>query len=63
MGAQQKFKNDYPSETQEVAEVQDVKEQKKHIDAYLKRINELLDDPEKQKKAALIINQLINSKN
>lgn len=66
MGALKKYKDHYPTEAKKVAEVQDTKKSsqkdKQVIDAYLNKINDLLESPEKQKKAALIISQLINSK-
>lgn len=61
MGAVKKFKDNYPKENK-AAEKQDSIKDKQMIEAYLKRIEELMKDPEKQKKAAQIISQLINSK-
>jgi hypothetical protein len=63
MGAKKKFKDDYPSDKEEPkANPEQNLEDKRLIEAYQKKISELLqDDPNMQKKAALIISQLINS--
>lgn len=61
MGALKRFKDDYPSEKETTPSHNNL-EDKRLIEAYLKRIDELLKDPEKQKKAALIISNLINNK-
>ncbi len=66
MSAQKKFKNNYPLESKKPAakkpgEVSNI-EDKKLIKAYLEKIGKLLEDPEKQKKAADILTQLINNK-
>jgi CRISPR/Cas system-associated exonuclease Cas4 (RecB family) len=61
MGAVKRFKDDYPTES-ENKPVQNNLEDKRMIEAYLKKIDELLNDPEKQKKAAQIISNLINNK-
>ena len=63
MGTAKKFKDDYPSEREEHKHnpTQNL-EDKRLIEAYLKKISQLLeDDPTMQKKAAQIISQLINS--
>jgi hypothetical protein len=60
MGAIKRFKDDYPKESGKP--VQNNLEDKRQIEAYLKRIDELLKDPDKQKKAAQIISNLINNK-
>ncbi len=58
MGAAKKFKDDYPQEKKK----QNPLEDKRMVEAYLKKISELLEEPEKQKKAAQIISNLINNK-
>ncbi len=60
MGALKKYKKNFPLEDQTKKSSQNA--DKKAIDAYIKKIEDLMNDPEKQKKAALIISQLINSK-
>lgn len=64
MGSAKKFQNNYPAEketSQHSNELQNL-EDKRLIEAYQKKIAKLLeDDPSAQKKAALIISQLINS--
>ena len=63
MSTAKKFKDDYPSEKEEPKHnpTQNL-EDKRLIEAYLKKISQLLeDDPTMQKKAAQIISQLINS--
>jgi|SaaInlStandDraft_5_1057022.scaffolds.fasta_scaffold40965_2 hypothetical protein len=58
MGAHKKFKQRYLAEEQQPSD----KEDKKLIHAYLEKIAKLLEDQNKQKKAAQIISQMINSK-
>lgn len=64
MGSAKKFHNNYPAEqesNQQSNELQNL-EDKRLIEAYLKKIARLLEDePAAQKKAAQIISQLINS--
>jgi hypothetical protein len=66
MSAAKKFKDYYPTEkelaVEEITQKTQNIEDKRQIEAHLKNISKLLeDDPEMQKKAALIISQLINS--
>jgi hypothetical protein len=62
MGAQKKFKNDYPAESEtQQSSPQDNLEDKRLIEAYIKKIQKLMqEDPEMQKKAALILEKMIN---
>lgn len=64
MGAQKKFKNNYPSEekVQEKTSSDNLAD-KRLIEAYIKKIQKLMqEDPEMQKKAALILEQMIKNK-
>lgn len=63
MGTAKKYKNHYPSDKDnEQQREENTLDDKRQIEAYLQKISQLLkDDPEMQKKAALIISQLINS--
>ena len=59
MGAQKKFKHHYPKEQK----TEDNHEKKRLIEAYIKKIQKLMqEDPEMQKKAALILEKMINKK-
>ena len=55
MANQRKFKDFYP------AEEKSNEEMKKEIQTCIVRINKLLEEPEKQKKAAEILSHLINN--
>ncbi len=62
MSGAKRFKDDYPAEKLTKKPEQSNPIADKHeIEAYLKRISELMNDPQKQKKAALIIEQMINN--
>lgn len=62
MGAQKKFQNNYPLEDNKRTQGKETIEDKKLIQAYIKKIGDLLKDPKSQKKAAEILSQMINSK-
>ncbi len=53
MGAAKKFKDNYPREAQN-------QEDKRQIQAYIEQIKKLLESPENQKKAAHILERMIN---
>lgn len=57
MGAAKKFKDNYPQEKDRTTSNL---EDKKMIEAYQQKIVKMLEDPEMQKKAALILQELIN---
>jgi hypothetical protein len=61
MGAVKKFKDDYPKEKPQ-SQPSNPLEDKRLIEAYIKKIDELLKDPTKQQKAAQILNYMINKK-
>jgi len=61
MGAKKKYKNHYPLDNGP-QKTSSSNEDKLHIEAYIKRIEEMLKDPKNQKKAAEILSQLINKK-
>lgn len=56
MGAAPKYKQQFKKEP---AEQQEIQEQKKQIDAYKKKIEQLLNDPDKARKAADIIKEIL----
>lgn len=58
MGAQRKFKDNYPKELRTEQKNQD---DKRLIKAYTEKIAKLLEDPKNQKKAAEILRQMINN--
>lgn len=58
MGAAPKYKHQFKKEP---AEQQEVQEQKKQIDAYKKKIEQLLKDPDNARKAADIIKEILKS--
>lgn len=59
MGAQKKFKNMYPKEQSKPdASVDNIKN-KQEIEAYIKKIEQMMQDPKMQKKAALILEKMI----
>lgn len=60
MGAAKKFEDLYAKD--EKSSHKDQMNDKKMIEAYISRINELLESPDKQKKAAQIISNIINKK-
>jgi len=63
MGAKKKFQDDYPLESTSKRPKTNLLDDKRMIKAYVNRISKMLeDDPEMEKKAALIISQLINGK-
>jgi hypothetical protein len=65
MAALKKFRDNYPKDDSSPKKKQgrvDRESQKRDILAYTAKINELLKDPQAQKKAAEILSQLINSK-
>lgn len=55
MSAAPKYKHQFKNETEQT------QQDKREIDAYQKKIAELLNDPQGAKKAAQIIEELINS--
>ena len=62
MSSAKKFKDHYPREAEKASQKDTASQDKAVIQAYLKKIQELLKDPKNQKKSAEIISQLINSK-
>ena len=65
MATAKKFKHYYPKEGKKSESISDSRSQnikdKELIKIYQDKIQDLLKEPQKQKKAALIIEQLINS--
>ncbi|MBD65338.1 MAG: hypothetical protein CME62_09025 [Halobacteriovoraceae bacterium] len=64
MGAQKKFQNHYPVENKQTeSEAENTLQDKREIEAYLKKISGLLErDPELQKKAALLISEMMKKR-
>ena len=60
MGASRKFKDDYPSD--ETSHKNKNAEDKLAIQTYLNKISKLLEDPQNQKKAADLLEKMINKK-
>ncbi len=58
MGTAKKFKDNYPQDKKDSDKV-DNAALRKEIDAYIDKIQDLLKEPEKQKKAAQIIANLL----
>lgn len=64
---EKKFKDNYPTDKKNTvrseSKQQNTLQDKRSIEAYLKKISELLqNDPNMQKKAALILENMINQK-
>lgn len=57
MGAAPKYKQQFKNEPS----AQEVQEQKKQIDAYKKKIEQMLHDPDNARKAADIIKEILKS--
>ncbi len=62
MSAQKKFKDNYPLEKEAAKKKSSNLEDKRMVEAYIKKISKMLEEPTNQKKAAEIISQLINQK-